>query len=62
VKGRILALAALLDLGGCVAQQPQPESPPLGSQPGGNSAGATRQPNKPAPRTAITPSPSGSSA
>ncbi|WP_374442407.1 hypothetical protein [Pseudomonas panipatensis] len=62
MKGRILALAALLALGGCVAQQPQPESPPPGSQPGGNSAGATRQPNKPAPRTAITPSPSGSSA
>ncbi|MBO3275728.1 hypothetical protein [Pseudomonas schmalbachii] len=59
MKARILALGALLALGGCVVQPPQPsqpETPPPAVPPTKPSVGTP--PGKTPPRTVITPQPS----
>lgn len=58
MKGRILALAALLALAGCAGQQPHTQAPAPAPQPGASGQPPAALPsNKPAPRTAITPNP-----
>lgn len=63
MNGRTIALAALLALGGCAAQQPYTESPAPAPQTGtGGKPAGVSQPNRPAPRNAITPSQQGGGA
>lgn len=60
MKGRTIALAALLALGGCAVQQPTAQSPSAApGTSGGKPATSSGQANRPAPRNAITPSQQG---
>lgn len=56
MKGRLLALSALLVLGGCVVQPQQPEQPPVQTPPSTH-PGTTRPPVK-SSSSPITPQPS----
>ncbi|MCY1282819.1 hypothetical protein D9M68_189900 [compost metagenome] len=56
MKARILALGALLALGGCVVQPPQPEPQPPVPPP--SRPEVTPPPVKAPPKTTITPQPS----
>lgn len=57
MKGRLLALSALLVLGGCVVQPPQPPQPPVQTPPP-TQPGTTTKPPVKSSSSPITPQPS----